>query len=80
MNYHQYNPSCPVIVGCGAVSVLGDKIKEFGCKKPLICCDEGIKSAGIVDKVTASLTNSGIDYGVFSGVKPDPTAAIVDAG
>ncbi len=78
MNYHQYNPSCPVIVGCGAVSVLGDKIREFGCQKPLICCDEGIRAAGIVDKVTASLLNSGLEYGVFSGVKPDPTAAIVD--
>ena len=26
MNYHQFNPSSPVIVGWGAVSVLGDKI------------------------------------------------------
>lgn len=78
MGYHQYNPSCPVIVGCGAVSVLGEKIKEFGCCKPLICCDEGIKAAGIVDKVTACLDKAGLEYGVFSGVHPDPSAAIVD--
>lgn len=78
MNYHQYNPSCPVIVGCGAVSVIGDKIKEFGCAKPLICCDEGIKAAGIVEKVTAQLKKAGLEFGVFSGVKPDPSAEIVD--
>lgn len=78
MSYHQFNPSCPVIVGCGAVSVLGEKIKEFGCTKPLICCDEGIKAAGIVEKVTAQLDKLGMEYGVFSGVKPDPSAEIVD--
>ena len=78
MNYHQFNPSCPVIVGCGAVQVLGDKIKEFGCKKPLICCDEGIVAAGIVAKVTSFLDKASLEYGVFSGVHPDPSAAIVD--
>ena len=78
MVYHQYNPSCPVIVGCGAVSVLGSKIKEFGCSKPLICCDEGIKAAGIVEKVTSRLEEAGLEYGVFSGVHPDPSAEIVD--
>lgn len=78
MNFHQFNPSCPVIVGCGAVSVLGEKIKEFGCKKPLICCDAGIKEAGIVDKVIKSLDASSIEHSVYSGVHPDPSAAIVD--
>ena len=78
MSYHQFNPSCPVIVGFGAVSVLGEKIKEFGCAKPLICCDEGIKAVGIVEKVTAQLDKLGMEYGVFSGVKPDPSAEIVD--
>lgn len=78
MNYHQYNPSCPVIAGCGAVSVLGEKVKEYGCNKPLICCDEGIVNAGIVKKVTDRLDAAGIEYGVFSGVHPDPSAELVD--
>lgn len=78
MAFQQYNPSCPVIVGCGAVSVISDKIKERGCKKPFICTDEGVYGAGIVDKVAAVLTEGGLEYGVFTGVRPDPSAEIVD--
>lgn len=78
MAFHQFNPSCPVIVGCGSVAVIGDKIKEHGCKKPFICTDEGVYNAGIIDKVTAVLKDSGLEYGIFKGVHPDPSAELVD--
>ena len=78
MAFHQFNPSCPVIVGCGSVAVIGDKIKEHGCKKPFICTDEGVYNAGIIDKVTAVLKESGLEYGIFKGVHPDPSAELVD--
>lgn len=78
MAYQQYNPSCPIIFGCGSVSVLGDKIKERGCKKPFICTDKGILDAGIVAKVSAVLKEAGLEHSWFAGVKPDPSAEIVD--
>ena len=78
MVFQQFNPFCPIIAGCGSVSVLGDKIKEAGCKRPFICCDEGIVNAGITKKVQDILAGSGLDCGVFAGVHADPSAEIVD--
>ncbi len=78
MAFHQFNPFCPIIACCGSVAVLGDKIKEAGCKRPIICCDEGIVNAGITKKVQDILAASGLDCGVFSGVHADPSAEIVD--
>lgn len=78
MEYKQHNPSCPIITGWGSISVLGEKIKELNKSRPLLVCDEGIFSAGIIEKVTSVLKKAGLEYAIFSGVHPDPSAEIVD--
>lgn len=78
MDYKQHNPSCPIITGWGAITVIADKIKETGKCRPLIITDEGVAAAGISDKVAAVLDSAGMEYAVFTGVHPDPSAEIVD--
>jgi len=79
MAFSQHIFSCPIIYGWGSISSLADKIKEAGKSRPLIVTDEGVVSAGIIEIVGAVLSQGGLEYAVFSGVKPDPSAEIVDA-
>ena len=76
--FKQFSPQAPVIFGCGAISILGEKVKEQGGKKALIICEKGIEDAGIVAKATASLDAAGIEYSVFNGVVSDPPDTTVD--
>ena len=76
--YQEFSQPAPIVFGCGAISVLGEKVKEKGCKKVLIVCEKGIEDAGIVAKATASLDAAGVEYVIFSGVLADPPDSIVD--
>jgi 1,3-propanediol dehydrogenase len=78
--FRQYSQPAPVIFGCGALSILGEQIKERGCKKVLCVYDPGIEKAGFLEKAIKSLKAAGVDYALFNGVKSDPSDAVVDAG
>lgn len=76
--YPVFSQPAPVIFGRGSISILGEKIREMGCRKALIICEQGIVDAGIIKKATASLETAGIGYEVFSGVLADPPDSSVD--
>lgn len=78
--YCQYSQQAPIIFGCGAITVLGEKVKELGCKKVMLAYEAGIEAAGIVEKAADSLKKSGIGYVTFNGVRSDPTDEVVDMG
>ena len=59
--------------GAGAVKNLGEHVRVFGGKKPLIVTDEGVTNAGIVSKTVEPLKNAQIDYAIFDAVQPNPT-------
>lgn len=75
-----YRNHLPVLFGEGAIVLLGEKVREFGCKKVMCVCDAGVRKSGIADKVTASLEAAGVGYVVFDQITPDPTDLAVDAG
>ncbi|MBR2832525.1 MAG: iron-containing alcohol dehydrogenase [Oscillospiraceae bacterium] len=79
MAYQFFSVPCPITVGCGAIAILGDEIKNRGLKKPLIVFDAGVKEAGIPDKVIKILDEAGLDYACFDGVHADPSVDVVDA-
>ncbi|MCL2124896.1 MAG: iron-containing alcohol dehydrogenase [Oscillospiraceae bacterium] len=62
----------PILFGIGTSKQTGDKLKELGCTKILLVYDNGIKSAGIVDKIDAVIKAAGIDTVHYSGVQADP--------
>jgi alcohol dehydrogenase len=70
----------PVLFGVGAAAKTGDKLKELGCKKVLFVYDQGLKKAGIPDKVIAYVKAAGVGVAVFEGVQADPPDTTVDEG
>ncbi len=79
--FRQYSQPAPVIYGCGAITILGEKIKELGCKKVLFVFDDGVEKAGIIRKAMDSVRRvGGLEMAFFGGVHSDPTDTVVDAG
>lgn len=76
----QFSHSDTVLFGWGAISILGEKVKELGCKKPMCVLDKGIDGTGIPEKAIKSLKDVGLDPVIFSGVVADPPIETVDEG
>lgn len=68
--------------GNGSVSVTGERCKILGAKKALIVTDEFLSNIpdGAVERVVASLQESGIDVTYYKGVEPNPKDANVKEG
>ncbi|ACB85405.1 iron-containing alcohol dehydrogenase [Natranaerobius thermophilus] len=73
-------PRPPVIFGNGASYRTGMKVKELGCDKVLLVFDQGIKNAGIADKIHDNLSKAGIQVITFDGVVSDPSDDVVEEG
>lgn len=73
-----YGLVCPVLFGDGAVEKLGEKIKGLGASKVLCVYDQGVKLAGISDKVLTVLKDEGVETVVYDKVQADPADVIVD--
>eukprot|EP00796_Vickermania_ingenoplastis_P012167 gene12167-8368_t len=76
-----YLPSVSFI-GAGALKMAAPKIQSMSFKKPLIVTDKGIRAAGLLEPVLATLkAEAGItEYAVFDDVKPNPTVSNVNSG
>ncbi len=59
--------------GYGAREVLPEEIKNRGYKKVLVVTDKSLFEIGLTKKVTDKLDEAGIEYTVYSDVKPNPT-------
>lgn len=66
--------------GFGAREVLPEEIKNRGYKKVLVVTDKSLFEIGLTKKVTDKLEQAGIEYTVFSDVKPNPTVTNVKDG
>lgn len=68
------------LIGAGAIREIPAYVKSFHCKKALVVSDEGLLKAGTVGKVVEILEDAGMEYAIFTEVKPNPTTAIVEKG
>ena len=66
--------------GKGAREELPNEIKTRGFKKVLVVTDKALFEVGVTDKVTEVLDKAGIEYTVYSDVKPNPTIKNVTDG
>ncbi|SHI12756.1 1,3-propanediol dehydrogenase [Sporobacter termitidis DSM 10068] len=69
----------PILFGCGVSGLIGEKLKEFGCKKVLVVYDKGVKAAGIADRILGHIHAAGIETVCYDGVLPDPPDYTVEA-
>lgn len=69
-----------ILYGVGKVRETGALLRRLGVDKALVVCDEGVKKAGIVERVTDSLLQAQVGFSIFDKVQADPPSAVVDEG
>ncbi|MDR3277936.1 MAG: iron-containing alcohol dehydrogenase, partial [Oscillospiraceae bacterium] len=62
----------PILFGRGVHTRTGEELKRMGVTRALVVFDKGVKAAGIIDKILASIRASGIETVLYDGVQPDP--------
>ncbi len=66
--------------GAGAIAAVPQEIKNRGFKKVFVATDPDLIKFGVSAKVTALLDAEGIEYTVYSDIKPNPTIENVQGG
>ena len=76
------NWTYPTVIrfGAGRISELGDACSAAGISKPLVVTDPGLKSLPITGQALEVLEQAGLGRAVFHDIKPNPTAANIEAG
>ncbi len=72
--------SVQTVFGEGSIVELGQRAKAAGLKHALVVTDAGVRAAGIIDTVLASLDEAEIAHTVYENVTPNPTLPEVDGG
>ena len=66
--------------GSGAIKEIATEAVRRGFKKALVCSDPDLIRFGVSKKVLDVLEDAGLDYEVFSDIKPNPSIENVQAG
>ena len=72
--------SVQTVFGEGCIAELGQRAKAAGYKHGLVVTDPGIRAAGILDSILASLDEAEVAHTVYENVTPNPTIQEVDGG
>ncbi|MBK5244973.1 MAG: iron-containing alcohol dehydrogenase [Eubacteriaceae bacterium] len=67
-----------LIYGVNTSLTAGTVLKKLGCSKIICVYDQGVKSAGLVDKIVKVIEGEGIEVVHFDGVVADPPDTVVD--
>ena len=59
--------------GSGAIQEIATEAKAHGFKKALVCSDPDLIKFGVTAKVTDILDKNGLEYELYSEIKPNPT-------
>ena len=66
--------------GAGAIKEIATEAKGRGFKKAFVCSDPDLIKFGVTKKVTDVLDEAGLDYEIYSNIKPNPTIENVQTG
>jgi alcohol dehydrogenase class IV len=58
--------------GRGVSGELPAELRRMGCSRPFFITDAGVRSAGLVARVTGPLDREGLQSSVFDGTEPEP--------
>lgn len=67
-----FNLPTSIEFGNGKVKNIGKRAKELGGNKALIITDKGLAQTGILEKITQSLDQEGVNYIVYDEISPNP--------
>ena len=66
--------------GAGAIKDIATEAKGRGFKKAFVCSDPDLIKCGVTKKVIDVLEGAGLDYEIYSNIKPNPTIENVQTG
>ena len=66
--------------GAGAIKDIATEAKGRGYKKAFVCSDPDLIKFGVTKKVIDVLEGAGLDYEIYSNIKPNPTIENVQTG
>ena len=66
--------------GAGAIKAVPEESKARGFKKAFVASDPDLVKFGVTKKVTDLLEEAGIEYALYSNIKPNPTIENVQTG
>lgn len=66
--------------GSGVIEEIATEAKAHGFKKALVCSDPDLIKFGVTAKVTDILDKNGLEYEIYSEIKPNPTIDNVKHG
>ena len=66
--------------GHGAIGEIPGIVKSKGFKKAFVASDPDLVKFGVTAKVTDLLAQNGIEFEVYSNIKPNPTIENVQQG
>jgi len=66
--------------GLDAVREIGYDVKGCGGSRALLVTDKGVAKAGLSDRVAFHLKEQGINFEVWDGVEPEPSAKSIEEG
>ncbi len=66
--------------GAGAIKEIATEANGRGFKKAFVCSDPDLIKFGVTKKVTDVLDEAGLDYEIYSNIKPNPTIENVQTG
>ena len=69
----EYGMECPVVFGPGSITCVGERLKMMGGSKVLVVSGPNISKAGLIEPALQSIKDAGLEYSLYSSVKPDPT-------
>lgn len=75
--FHYQLPT-EIVFGEGRIAEIAEHLERSGIRMPLIVTDQGVRAAGIIDRVEAALTGSGVTVAVYDAVTSDPRTSTVE--
>ena len=66
--------------GAGAIKEIATEVKGRGFRKAFVCSDPDLVKFGVTKKVLDVLDEAGLDYELYSNIKPNPTIENVQTG
>lgn len=66
--------------GSGAIKEIPTEVKTRGFKKAFVCSDPDLVKFNVTSKVTDLLKAEGLDFELYSNIKPNPTIENVQTG
>lgn len=76
----QFGIPSQVTFGTGCSKQVGEIVKGLNAKRVLCIYDQGVKSAGIVEKIVTSLQEASIEVIEYAGVLPNPPDTVIEEG